>query len=456
MRSGSTSSSHATSYASAAGAGGEQSGSVQRSQQSTLPAAMQDRRSAQGSMAPRSQFPGGYSAAPTASGAPWQAHGASASATPQGGGESAAWPSAAVGASRGNWTASLRPTPSAGFPAMPMHSASGPGQVFGGGNSGSETAGSWMRSLREPSSSVPSGTPGSGSGAPAAYYDYQDTVGPLQTRHSIDPPSGPQLAANPSPAATAGSRGSPSIWRSMKKLWPSGGSSSRGGRGGSITLQQPYSQTLTLDTHEAAVRDPENPYHTLAWEEGTCSGVAAEWLIDRVRHADSSSGDRIARLNSEQGLRSALNTQHAGHGAHLVGSLTALGGSVLNGQRAAMSAMLEPGGIDLAGEPSQFRLSRRGSTQSIGNAISAPGLSLIDVHDMQSRRYPGQTTGHMLSAYSDGSRIEIFDANRGEFHADVSDAGTLFKSLLGHYSDAHKMDKVLVQRLTPSEGGSQS
>ena len=62
----------------------------------------------------------------------------------------------------------------------------------------------------------------------------------------------------------------------------------------------------------------------------------------------------------------------------------------------------------------------------------------------------------MLSVYSDGSRIEIFDGNLGEFHADVSEAETLLQDFLSHYSETHEIDKVLVHRFTPSEAGSGS
>lgn len=265
--------------------------------------------------------------------------------------------------------------------------------------------------------------------------------------------AGARSAADSSSAPRAGSRSQTSAWSRVKDIWSGSGSRNRTS---SISLHQPFSQASALEAHESTLRNRDDYQDDRAWDQGICSGLAAEWAIDRVHHADSSTGQRLARLSSEQGVRSALGTQRTGHDHHLIGALRSLGGSPMNAQRTSMSAMLEPRGVSLDGEPSQFRLSRRGSTRSIATAISAPGHSLINVYDMQSRQGPSMTSGHMLSAYSDGSRIELFDGNQGEFHADVSDAKTLVKSVLDHYSDTWKMDKVLVQRLTPSEAGSES
>ena len=226
-------------------------------------------------------------------------------------------------------------------------------------------------------------------------------------------------------------------------------------RPSSITLQQSFSQADTLDAHEAAVRDRDDPYHTEFWESGVCSGVAAAWMVDRVLQPDSSSADRISRLSSEQGLRTALSTHLKGHAAHLLGNLDVLDGSPMKGERASMSAMLEPGGLVLEGESSEFRLSR-GGTKPIVGTISAPGHSMINIPEMRSRDDRDRIEGHMLSVYSDGSRIEIFDGNLGEFHADVSEAETLLQDFLSHYSETHEIDKVLVHRFTPSEAGSGS
>jgi len=444
MRSSSTSSSHATSSGSAARGDGAYSESLQRSQQMPVSEGMPDRRASQGSMAPRSQFSGGNSAFHTASGAPRLPYSAPVSATPQSSGEAAAGSFAAGGASRGSWRESLRGASSTGSPAMPTPLASGAGQGYGGAASGSENpGGSWTQSLRQPTSGEPSGRPGGGTSAPVRNtsdeienwdWDWERELEPVRSSH---PSSGPQSAADPGPAASAGSRPSPSLWRS------------------SISPQQRYSQADTLDAHESAVRDRDDPYHSEFWEDGVCSGVAATWMVDRVLHPDSSSADRISRLSSEQGLRTTLSTHQKGRSAHLLGSLDFLGGSAMNGERASISAMLEPARMTPDGEPSEFRLSR-GDVRSIASTISAPGHSMINIQEIQSRQNPDFVAGHMLSAYSDGSRIELFDGNRGEFHADVSEAGTLLKDVLGYYSGAYEMDKVLVHRLTPSEAGSGS
>lgn len=359
---------------------------------------------------------------------------------------------------------------------MPTPSASGASQRYGEAASGGGNPGSWTQSLRQPTSGGSSGRPGGDTSAPVLdtdddfeTWDWETEIQPLRSsppssgsQSAADPgpaagtgshhspsiydfqnlmlqsrpvrasrqSSGPQSAADPGPAASAGSGHSPSIWRS------------------SISPQQRYSQADTLDAHEAAVRDPDDAYHSEFWEQGVCSGVAATWMVDRVLHPNSSSADRISRLSSEQGLRATLSTHQKGHSAHLLGSLGFLGGSAMNGERASMLAMLEPGRMVLDGEPSEFRLSR-GDATSIASTISTPGHSMINIPEIQSRQDPSFIAGHMLSAYSDGSRIEIFDGNRGEFHADVSEAGTLLKDVLGYYSGAYEMDKVVVHRLAP-------
>jgi hypothetical protein len=287
------------------------------------------------------------------------------------------------------------------------------------------------------SAADPGPAAGTGSRRSPSIYDFQNLT--LQSRpvRSSHPSSGPQSAADPGPAASAGSSRSPGIWRS------------------SISPQQRYSQADTLDAHEAAVRDWGNPYHSEFWEGGVCSGVAATWMVDRVLHPNSSSADRISRLSSEQGLRTTLSTHQKGRSAHVLGSLGFLGGSAMNGELASLSAMLEPGGIVPDGKPWEFRLSR-GDATSIASTISAPGHSMINIQEIQSRQDRDFVSGHMLSVYSDGSRIEIFDGNRGEFHAGVSEAGTLINDVLGYYSGAYEMDKVLVHRLAPSEAGSGS
>lgn len=440
MRSSNTSGRSAASSGSAASWGGDPSDSVRRSQQNPAPEGMPDRRSSQGPLAPRSQLPQGHSVAQTSTSAPWQRHDAPSSAAPQSSGGPAAGFYAESGASPGRWSESQRAASSAGLSMMQAPSTTGSGQGYGGAASGSGIRGSWAQSLREGSSGGPSTTPPPGGGASAPLpYSMQE--------------AGTYSAADSSSAPRAGSRSQTSAWSRVKDFWSGSGSRNRTS---SVSLQQPYSQASALEAHESTLRNRDDYQHDRAWDQGICSGVAAEWAIDRVHHADSSTEERLARLGSEQGVRSAVSTQRTGHDHHLIGALRSLGGSAMNAQRTSMSAMLEPRGVSLDGEPSQFRLSRRGSTRSIATAISAPGLSLINVYDMQSRQGPSRTAGHMVSAYSDGSRIELFDGNQGEFHADVSDAKTLVKSVLDDLSDTWKMDKVLVQRLAPSEAGSES
>ena len=176
IRSSSTSSSHAASSGSAARGDGEPPESVRRSQRMPVSEGMPERRASQGSMAPRSQFPGG-------------------------------------------------------------------------------NAGSGTQSLRQPTSGGPSGRPGGGTSAPVLNtdddfenWDWETEIQPLHSSHQS---SGPQSAADPGPAASAGSSRSPGLWRS------------------SISPQQRYSQAETLDAHESAVRDRDDAYHTDFSEAGT-------------------------------------------------------------------------------------------------------------------------------------------------------------------------------------------
>lgn len=210
------------------------------------------------------------------------------------------------------------------------------------------------------------------------------------------------------------------------------------------TQNYAYSQAQALESSGLASDDP-------VMQGGMCSGVAAEWASDRVRFSSSSAQDRNSRLSSEPGLRSAIQSQRAGSDAYLVTSV--LTGSLASAQRASLSAMLEPGGVSLIGGPTEYRLSQRGANASLADAISEPGVSLINLYDMRTRGRGSSSTnaGHMLSSYSDGTQVQIFDGNYGEYQTDVSNARSLFKTIVSKYSSSWVPDKVSVQRVGQSE-----
>ncbi len=181
-----------------------------------------------------------------------------------------------------------------------------------------------------------------------------------------------------------------------------------------------------------------------------CSGVASVWASDRIRSANSSVQERMSRISSAQGTSNAIQSQRAGSEAYLIESV--LSRSLASAQRASLSAMLSQGGISLVGEATEFRLSERGASTAIAGLISEPGTSLVNLYDMRTRgSRSSANSGHMLSVHSDGSRVEIFDGNYGEYHASVDSTKSLFKSIVSKYSSHWEADKVSVQKLTLSD-----
>lgn len=155
----------------------------------------------------------------------------------------------------------------------------------------------------------------------------------------------------------------------------------------------------------------------------------------------------MGRLSSAQGTSNSIRNQRVGSQAYLIeGVLT---GSRSSAQRASYSAMLSAGGAALVGEAAEFRLSERGANTAIASRISEPGTSLVNLYDMRTRgRSSGGNVGHMLSTHSDGARVELFDGNYGEYHADVDSSKSLFKSVVSRYSGSWEPDKVSIQNLT--------
>lgn len=209
------------------------------------------------------------------------------------------------------------------------------------------------------------------------------------------------------------------------------------------SLQYEYSQAEALAASGLPSDDP-------IAQEGMCTGVAAEWATDRIRNPGSSVHERMGRLSSAQGTSNSIRNQRVGSEAYLIEGV--LSGSRSSAERASYSAMMSPGGVALAGEATEFRLSKRGANTAIASRISEPGTSLVNLYDMRTRgRRSSGNVGHTLSTHSDGARVELFDGNYGEYHADVDSSKSLFKSVVGKYSSSWVPDKVSIQNLNLDE-----
>lgn len=211
------------------------------------------------------------------------------------------------------------------------------------------------------------------------------------------------------------------------------------GTSGGISRQGEYSQRSALERIGISRDHP-------VWQSGMCTGIAMEWLADHINRGGASQG-RMARLNSDQCTQNAIETNAIGQRERLVASVLS-GGSLVEAERASMQAMLGPKNIALVGASSHFHLSERGSSKALVEAISASGYSVINLYDMKIKKNPLENCGHMLAVFSDGHRIQIFDGNYGEYHANVADAESLFKQLLSKYTGDLIVDKILVQRFS--------